>query len=132
MEDKIFQAREEFNSILEFVTNRAGDLEIHRVEESMFRYLLRLGRLLLEAFISSVGTGRDSDRVVSEKGEEFRYLRDDTRHYFSIFGKVLISPFSNWAEREAQAIQTLNRNSFPIDSKAARSISSVLQDSVLR
>ncbi|MFC1836458.1 ISKra4 family transposase [Thermodesulfobacteriota bacterium] len=90
MEDKILQAREEFNSILEFVTKKSGDLEIHQVEEGIFRYLLGLGRILLEVFIGSVGTGKQGERVVSEEGEEFRYLRDVPRQYLSIFGKVLI------------------------------------------
>lgn len=90
MEDRIFQAREDFNRILEFVTNRAGDMEIHEVEEDVLRYLLSLGRRLLEVFIASVGTGRDSDRLVTEDGRELWYLREDTRQYYSIFGKVLI------------------------------------------
>jgi hypothetical protein len=90
MEDKILQAREDFNSILEFVTSGAGDLEIHEVEEGVFRYLLRLGRVLLEVFISSVGTGRQAGRIVSDNGEEFYYLRDVPRQYVSIFGKVFI------------------------------------------
>jgi hypothetical protein len=90
MEDKILQAREEFNDILEFVSSRAGGLEIHEVEQSVFMYLLRLGKLLLETFVASVGTGRAGDRVMSGKGEEFRYLREDPRQYFSIFGKISI------------------------------------------
>lgn len=72
------------------MADRAGDIEIHQVEERIFRYLLTPGRLLLEVFTASVGTGRDSDRVASEEGEELWYLRDNTRQYFSIFGKVLI------------------------------------------
>jgi hypothetical protein len=90
MEDKILEAREEFKSILEFVTNRAGDLEIHEVEHGIFRYLLRLGRLLLEVFIASVGTGKEADCLVSNSGEKFQYLRVVLRQYLSIFGKISI------------------------------------------
>ncbi|MFC1833755.1 ISKra4 family transposase [Thermodesulfobacteriota bacterium] len=90
MEDKILQAREEFNRILEFVTQKPGDLEIHEVEEGIFRYLLGLGKILLEVFIGSVGTGRQGERIISAEGEEFRYLRDVPRQYVSIFGKVTI------------------------------------------
>jgi hypothetical protein len=90
MEDKILQAKEDFHTILEFVTNRAGDLEMHEVEEGIFRYLLRLGKTLLEVFVRSVGTGRETDLLVSASGDEFYYLRDVPRQYLSIFGKVLI------------------------------------------
>jgi hypothetical protein len=90
MEDKILQTRDEFNAILEFVRKSSGDLDIHQVEERIFKYLLRLRRLLLEGFLSSVGTGRESDSVPTGQGDELCYLRDDTRRYLSIFGKVLI------------------------------------------
>lgn len=90
MEDKIFEAGEEFNRILEFVANRAGDMEIHEVEEDVFRSLLRLGRLLLEVFIASMGTGRQGESVISDTGDTFRYMRDVPRQYISIFGRVLI------------------------------------------
>jgi hypothetical protein len=90
MEDKILQAREEFNSLLEFVSERARDFEIHEVEESVFRYLLRLGKILLEVFVLSVGTGNQGQTLVSQDGEELRYLRDVPRQYMSIFGKILI------------------------------------------
>jgi hypothetical protein len=109
MEDKILQAREEFNSIVEFVTSKAGDLEIHEVEEGIFRYLLRLGKILLEVFIRSVGTGKEADRLLSDNGEEFHYLRDVTRQYISIFGKVLI--------RRAYYFKEGTGGKYPLDGK---------------
>lgn len=109
MEDKIFEATEEFKRIVEFVTVRAGELEIHEVEEGIFRHLLRLGKLLLEVFICSAGTGRESDRLVSERGEEFHYLREVARQYISIFGKVFI--------RRAYYFREGRGGKYPLDAK---------------
>ena len=45
MEQKIEEARREFNAILEYVLNRALGVEIHEVERSIYRMLLGLGRM---------------------------------------------------------------------------------------
>ena len=50
MEEKIEEARREFNVILEYVIDRAIGREIHEVERSIYRMLLGLGRILLELF----------------------------------------------------------------------------------
>ncbi|MFC1834779.1 hypothetical protein ACFL2Q_08610 [Thermodesulfobacteriota bacterium] len=63
---------------------------MHEVEEGIFRYLLGLGKTLLDVFIGSLGTGKQGERVISDEGEEFRYLRDVPRQHIPIFGKVLI------------------------------------------
>ena len=48
--EKIRQAREEFNKIIGFVSEEALCKEIDAVEGEIFRMLLRLGRILLELF----------------------------------------------------------------------------------
>lgn len=57
MEEKILQARREFNKVIAFVTGEALTQELHSVEGEIFRMLLSLGRILLELFLRSVGTG---------------------------------------------------------------------------
>lgn len=91
MDKKIDEARQEFNAILEFIIQSARSQEIHQVEESLHRMLLRLGRLLLEVFILAVGTGKLGEVLVTKEGEVYRYLRDSTRKYMSIFGEITIS-----------------------------------------
>ncbi|MFC1834292.1 hypothetical protein ACFL2Q_06100 [Thermodesulfobacteriota bacterium] len=50
MEDKLMEAREEFNEILAYVTEQAKGSEIQKAEEGIFRRLLELGRTLLGLF----------------------------------------------------------------------------------
>jgi hypothetical protein len=47
MNDKILEAREEFNRVIDFGTEEAPSQEIHCVEHEVFRMPLRLGRILL-------------------------------------------------------------------------------------
>lgn len=90
MEEKLLQARGEFNKVIDFVTREALDRELHVVEGEIFRMLLRLGRILLELFLRSVGTGRIGQTVTREDGSVLRYRRESPRKYLSIFGQVTI------------------------------------------
>lgn len=90
MEEKILQARQEFNKLVDFVTREALGREIHVVEGEIFRMLLRLGRILLELFLRSVGTGHVGKIATMENGSVLRYRRESPRKYLSIFGEVII------------------------------------------
>lgn len=90
MEEKIAGARAEFNKVLDFVTTGALTLELHQVEGEIFRMLLRLGRILLEVFLCSVGTGRLGRTVATADGSVLSYRRESPRRYLSIFGEVSI------------------------------------------
>ncbi len=91
MEAKILEARAEFNRIVDFVTGEAVDQEIHVVELGIFRDLLRLGRILLEVFLQTVGTGYVGDSFTGADGTVMRYLRDSPRQYLCVFGKIVIN-----------------------------------------
>ena len=90
MEQKIEEARREFNAILEYVLNRALGVEIHEVERSIYRMLLGLGRMMLELFVLATGTGNKGKTLQGEDGGVYRHARDTTRKYFSIFGEITI------------------------------------------
>jgi hypothetical protein len=90
MEQKIEEARREFNAILEYVIDRAIGREIHEVERSIYRMLLGLGRILLELFILATGTGKNGETLAWEDGAMYRYMRDSPRKYLSIFGEITI------------------------------------------
>jgi hypothetical protein len=90
MEEKIAGARSEFNRVLDFVTAGALTLELHQVEGEIFRMLLRLGRILLEVFLCSMGTGHLGRTVATEDGSVLSYRRESPRRYLSIFGEVSI------------------------------------------
>jgi len=90
MEEKINEAREKFNAILDYVVSAAIGLEIHEVEMSIHRMVLALARLLLELFVLSTGTGKKGMILVDDLGRTYRYLRDSARNYMSIFGVIEI------------------------------------------
>jgi len=90
MEEKIQQARQEFNTILDFVTERALGQEIHEVERSLYRMLLQLGRILLELFVVSVGTGKQGRSLLGKEGTHYIYAGTRERKYLSIFGELTI------------------------------------------
>ncbi|MFH1112711.1 MAG: hypothetical protein V1792_02205 [Pseudomonadota bacterium] len=87
MEEKVLQARAEFNRVIDFVTGEALTQELHCVEGEVFRMLLRLGRILLELFLRSVGTGNLGRTVTMEDGSVLGYRRVSPRKYLSIFGE---------------------------------------------
>ncbi len=123
MNTKIEEAQEEFNSILQFVVNGALDLQIHEVEDRIYRMLLRLGRILLELFVLSMGTGKTGEILVSADGGLYRYLRDLGRKYLSIFGEITIMR-AYYAGRGQKGL-------FPLDARLNlpdRKYSYVLQD----
>jgi hypothetical protein len=90
MEEKIQKARREFNTILDFVTEKALGQEIHEVERSLYRMLLQLGRILLEIFVLSVGTGKRGQVLAGREGVRYRYAGVRKRRYLSIFGELSI------------------------------------------
>lgn len=91
MEERILEAREEFNNLIDFVTKEALTWELHSVEGEVFRKLLRMGRILLEVFLRSVGTGSLGPTLTKKDGEVLCYRRTSERKYLSIFGWVTIA-----------------------------------------
>lgn len=90
MEEKIDEARSEFNAILEYILQAAMGLEIHEVEDGIYRRVLRLGRILLELFVLATGTGNIGEALIGDDGTVYRYLRDSGCKYLSIFGEITI------------------------------------------
>jgi hypothetical protein len=90
MEESILEAQREFNKLVDFVTRDALNLELHKVEAELFRMLLGLGRMLLELFLRSVGTGSVGQTAALENGSVLRYRRTSPKKYLSVFGEVTI------------------------------------------
>jgi hypothetical protein len=90
MQEKIEQARFEFNAILDYVLQGAMDQEIHEVEDGIYRMLLRLGRILLELFVLARGTGKLGQTLVASDGSTYEYAGTCARRYLSIFGEITI------------------------------------------
>lgn len=90
MQEKIEEARREFNSILDYILSEAMSLQIHKVEGGIYRRLLRLGQILLEVFVLATGTGKIGHSLTGEDGTVYRYLRESICRYLSIFGEISI------------------------------------------
>lgn len=126
MNGKIEEARQEFNSIIDYIFEAALCREIHEVEYGIYQRLLRLGRILLELFVLAVGTGRIGERLIDGDGTEYRYLRDSGCKYLSIFGEITI--MRAYYGREGR------KGRFPLDARLnlpARKYSYMLQDWML-
>lgn len=123
MEEKIHQARREFNTLLDFVTEKALGQEIHEVERSLYRMLLHLGKILLELFVLSVGTGKQGRTLVNQVGDLYNYAGTRERKYLSIFGELTIV--------RAYYLKKGNSGLFPLDFQLnlpQRKYSYILQD----
>jgi hypothetical protein len=123
MEDKIDEARREFNALLEYLLGAALGFEIHKVEEEIFRRLLRLGRLLLELFVLGMGTGKQGQALKGPDGYSWRYAGTCTRRYLSIFGEITIL--------RAHYVRNGRSGLFPLDARLnlpERKYSYVLQE----
>jgi len=107
MDERIEQARSEFNAILHYVLEGAMGREIHEVEEGIFHRLLRLGRILLELFVVATGTGKTGQTVVGADGSTYRYAGTCARRYLSIFGEISIL--------RAHYVRTGRVELFPLD-----------------
>jgi hypothetical protein len=107
MDKKIAEAQQEFNAILDFVIRSARCHEIHQVEDSLHRMLLRLGRILLELFVLAVGNGMIGKELVTQDGAVYRYLKDSKRKYLSIFGEITI-PRAYYAKEGREGLVPLD------------------------
>jgi len=89
MSDSLFQVEQ--NAILQdmkqFVKSDALNLEIHKVEESLFRTLLRLGKAFLQEAIENHGSGK-VDGKISNGEEDLPYHSIKSNTYLSIFGEI--------------------------------------------
>jgi hypothetical protein len=68
MDKKIEEAQQEFNAILHYIVHMAMGREIHEVEAGIYRRLLRLGRILLDLFVLSTGTGKTGETLMRNDG----------------------------------------------------------------
>ena len=77
-------------------------LELHSVEEKIFRALLKIGNTALAAFVEKKGTGENA------YGDEFHSHSEKNWNYISIFGNVPIKRAYFWDKEKGSGV-------FPID-----------------
>ena len=101
-EEKLLKNQEEFNNLVNLVTDDWQNLEIHNVEENLFRKLLMLGHDLLELHLAKRGSGK------KDYQGEIPYHSDKDWDYISIFGDVNIDRAYFWEEGLGKGVYPLN------------------------
>lgn len=90
MERAITDVGSVVNEILAFVRGPAQGMEIGEVERRLVFMVMALGRASLEIFVAEKGTGYEGKEITDAEGNRFRYVRDRSRVYRSIFGAIFI------------------------------------------
>lgn len=85
------EVRDEFDELLDFVIMDTQESTANQVERHIFRQLLRIGLLLLNAFFQMRCQNHSREPIVEADGSTIPYLNDRKRIYFSIFGKLKIA-----------------------------------------
>jgi len=101
-EQKYLEMQEQIKELSYLLVNDWENLEIHKVEENIFRKLLEVGRRALEAYVANKGTGEDAFGSLVSNYSEKRW------DYISIFGTVKINRAYFWEEDKGSGI-------FPLD-----------------
>jgi len=126
-EAKLVEAEQEFEALKAGVREAAKNKEaIHVLEKRIWGSLLRLGKLLLQAFIQGLGKGDMGQTFTLEDGRRLNRLDElKRRRYLSIFGLIEIWRFV-YGTREKQKHQAV-----PLDAQVQlpeNDTSYVLQD----
>lgn len=89
-EMKALEMQKQTDLLSRLVCNEWQDVELHEVEEKIFRKALEIGRNALELYVSKKGSGKDTfkGKITSHKKEKWKYI--------SIFGKIDIERAYFW------------------------------------
>ena len=125
-EQAFLKGQSQFDQIVAFVRQASRDgCPIHRVEQDLWKQLLGLGLMMLNAHVTGQGTG-DVGPTLEYEGQTLRCLEQThDRRYVSIFGELSISRHV-YGTRETQKFQVV-----PLDARLElpdSDFSYVLQD----
>jgi len=101
-ERNILKMQDQIEELSRLLLNDWQALELHTVEEEIFRSLLKVGNSALAAFVEKKGTGENA------YGDEMHCHSQKKWDYISIFGKVAITRAYFWNKEKGGGV-------FPID-----------------
>jgi hypothetical protein len=109
MSSSIFQIEQDtiFKDLKDFVGNGALSLELHKIEERIFRTLLRLGKSLLEESISNHGIGKVEGCIINND-HELKFHGTKRTTYLSIFGESKFSRAYYWTKGCSEGVHPLD------------------------
>jgi len=117
-ERNILKMQEQIEELSRLLLNDWQALELHEVEEEIFRVLLKVGNSALAAFVETKGTGEEA------YGNEIHSHSEKNWNYISIFGNVPIKRAYFWDKGKGSGV-------FPIDEElnlASKHYSYLLQN----
>ena len=86
----IHQVQNEFDDLLDFVTQEAKTSQINEVERGIWKRLLQIGYLLLQTYFQMRCAQYGRESLVTDTGEEIPFWQEKERTFYSIFGKMKI------------------------------------------
>ncbi len=110
------KAQEQFEVLKRLILNHSEEqTRIDLVERSLFRELLKLGWLLLQALVASAGMGDEGEQVVHGERTLRRSDEPKERWYRSIFGKLSIRRwvYARGAKKKIEHVPTDKRLGLP-------------------
>jgi len=117
MESMILCAKEEFQKILDYITNDAQNQQLHEVEKSIFARLVHLGLTLLNLFLAAKGDGNVGKTHTDTKGvTRTLHTSKKDKTYFSIFGKIVIKRAYYWIKGQGGLCPLDEKLNLPEDS----------------
>ena len=108
-EINILKMQDQIEELSRFLLNDWQALELHEVEEEIFRSLLKVGNNALAAFVEKKGTGKNA------YGDEIHSHSEKDWTYISIFGDVEIQRAYFWDKEKGGGV-------FPIADKSDHAI----------
>jgi hypothetical protein len=104
-EQAVLKAQIHFDTLRAFVQQSAAPSpRLDTVERHLFRQLLQLGHLLLQAFVAGQGDGDVGPTLPVSDGSSYQRLpQPHARRYVSVFGELTLARFV-YGTREGQAI----------------------------
>ena len=86
----IQEIRQEFEGIMEFVTNeQAHKSKADEIERGLFKQLLKMGLQLMQLFFIT-RAGQSTREPIEQEGVRISYHSEKRRQYYSVFGRVSI------------------------------------------
>ena len=102
-ERKILEMQDQLNQLSQFIVNDWQDLELHTIEEKIFRCLMKIGNTALKTFVEKKGTGNNAF------GENISGHATKKCHYMSIFGTIEIKRTYFWKKGLGRGIVPIEK-----------------------